>query len=548
MVGQHMGMANQAAGSKGKEGSGSGKQGGEDVKAALDAPVLFSTPTSTTRIFHLNRPKALNSLNEEMVRLLTQKIRGWKESEMCRVIVGRGDGGSIGGGGDGAVRAFCAGGDVKFVALAAQSNQLSSALDFFKAENELDYLLARIGNGGSAGLGKIYVVFMEGVTMGGGAGLSYPSPLRISTSTTTFAMPETAIGFAPDVGAQFYLAQLDGWVGAWLGVTGESIYGRSVYELGIATHYVPQRAMNDVLAAIQQLDEPTLPQLASLISTFSAPPPAPQTSSTPTYSSKSNPDAPSAIQGSVRKLLDHAFSQDSVSKIVKILEAARDDSGKEQGKWDERARVWAGEQLETMGKRSPTGMKVALMAFRKARKMKSLKGQLNDDLLMCTAFLNGGTNDMVTGIISKLINKEKTQTWEPPSLDDPAIADEKILETWTDTTKSKVLGPAPKMTEYAGESSKRENLWGQFRNWGLPTEEMIQSYVDGSAKSSGAFALTEDQVKEKLVRDLAEKFEVDVAEGSSWQAGVREKVEEVVARCCELEKGHDEKYLKWVGQ
>ena len=66
------------------------------------------------------------------------------------------------------------------------------------------------------------------VLVGGGAGLAYPAPLRVATSTTNFAMPETAIGFAPDVGASFYLAQLDGCVGAWLGVCGDSVFGRSV--------------------------------------------------------------------------------------------------------------------------------------------------------------------------------------------------------------------------------------------------------------------------------------------------------------------------------
>lgn len=145
-----------------------------------------------------------------MVTLLSEKIKAWKASDLCKVIIGTST----------TDRGFCAGGDVKAVVEQAKAGNLREATQFFKDENTLDYELAI--------LGKPYVVFMNGITMGGGAGLSYPASLRVATPSTEFAMPETKIGFAPDVGSQFYLAQLDGFVGAWLGITGQSVYGRAV--------------------------------------------------------------------------------------------------------------------------------------------------------------------------------------------------------------------------------------------------------------------------------------------------------------------------------
>jgi 3-hydroxyisobutyryl-CoA hydrolase len=150
--------------------------------------------------------------------------------------------------------------------------------------------------------------------------------------------------------------------------------------LGIATHYVKQENLSDLVNELKNVQDPTLPRLVSLITPFSAPSP----SESSTWSSKSNPDAPSPLTGSVRALIDHAFSQPTVTKIYEALRSAIKD---EEAKWDDRAKEWAAKQIEIMDTRSPTGMKVALINYRKARKMRDLKGQFNDDLAMCTAFL-----------------------------------------------------------------------------------------------------------------------------------------------------------------
>jgi len=161
-------------------------------------------------------------------------------------------------------------------------------------------------------------------------------------------------------------------------------------ELGIATHYVPQTALAGLVEEIRNLEDPTLPRLAALITKHSAlaPPHPSQLPEDPAqYSSKSNPEAISPLCGSVRKLLDQAFSQPTVSKIYSVLrEAIADEQGSQ---WDSRARHWAEGVVKVMDTRSPTGMKIALGNYRQAKKDQDLKTQLNRDLAMTTAFLVG---------------------------------------------------------------------------------------------------------------------------------------------------------------
>lgn len=154
---------------------------------------------------------------------------------------------------------------------------------------------------------------------------------------------------------------------------------------------------------------------------------------------------------------------------------------------------------------------------------------------------------MVNSIFHKLIEKKKEiPTWVPASLDDPSLDEQEIMTTWFDRSKSEVLGKAPLMAEVEDPAVKGDqSAWGQYRAWGIPSEEVVKSYVTGSAKGSGAFALTEEQLKQRIVRHTAERFEIDAKVETEWAEGIRERVRDVVERCCEVEEGHDEKYLRW---
>lgn len=158
-----------------------------------------------------------------------------------------------------------------------------------------------------------------------------------------------------------------------------SILPRS--ELGLATHYVPQRSLHDVISAIQSFEDPTLPRLAALINTYTAPPPSPEVASSP--STATSKDSHTNITGAIRELLDDAFSKPTIKEILSTLAKA----ARSKAESDPKTAEWAKEQIEIMRQRSPTGMKVALHNFRQARETRHLQTQLNNDLAMCTAFL-----------------------------------------------------------------------------------------------------------------------------------------------------------------
>lgn len=163
------------------------------------------------RTIELNRPKKLNSLNGSMARKIIPRLQEWSKSQLANVVVLKGAG-----------RALCAGGDVAALAklnTEGPEGQKKSS-DYFALEYKLDHLIATYS--------KPYIAFMDGITMGGGVGLSVHAPFRIATENTVYAMPETTIGFFPDVGASFFLPRMEGELGSYLALTSEQLKGVDV--------------------------------------------------------------------------------------------------------------------------------------------------------------------------------------------------------------------------------------------------------------------------------------------------------------------------------
>ncbi|KAL7421630.1 3-hydroxyisobutyryl-CoA hydrolase [Cryptotrichosporon argae] len=474
---------------------------------ASSSPAMAAPPASelvafeslgASRVYRLNRPKALNALNREMITALTAKVTAWRESELCQLVVGMGD-----------ERAFCAGGDVKGLVL-GQKEGKDEALAFFKDEFELNWLLGR--------LGKPYVAVIDGIVMGGGAGLSLPAPIRVATSRTVFAMPETKIGYAPDVGANYYLAQLDGQIGAWLAVTGQEVYGRAVYELGLATHYVEPSTIADLVHQLTQLASPTLETVGSLVATYTTAP------TTAVPSSKASPDGPSPITGEVRVALDRAFSKSSVKDIYDALGEIAAEGGE--------AAVWAKTQQGLMNARSPTGMAVALENFKSAKAGKSLQKALRNDILMATGFAgpSRSTDDFTTGVTHLLIEKASSRApWSPSALDDAALSPAAIKAAFLtrgaeSAAPELALDPAPVKREGP------DSTWGRFRAHGLPSEATVRAWVEGDSPNAGAFKVKEHELLDRLVKAGPRAHEE------------RRRAAEIVARHCEKD---DEGYLNW---
>ncbi len=186
--------------------------------------IVFSE-TNQTGIIKLNRPKALNALNLEMAKKFHDKLLEWEEKDNILRVLLVGEG-----------KHFCAGGDVKSLVLAGKENSLKH--DFFKIEYKLNYLISQFS--------KEFLSIWNGVVMGGGVGLSIYGDHRLATDNSKFAMPESAIGFFPDVGGSYFLSNLPGNIGKYIGLTGEVLGLNELIFFGLATHYFKSNKIEDV--------------------------------------------------------------------------------------------------------------------------------------------------------------------------------------------------------------------------------------------------------------------------------------------------------------
>src|SRR5215475_7941658 len=180
----------------------------------------------------INRSQALNALTLDNYRRLDPALRAWAEDPSVHAVVVRGAGD----------RAFCAGGDVRAVYEAGRgiAGDPSLTAVFFREEYEL---IRRIHH-----FPKPYVAIIDGITMGGGAGISVNGAYRIATERTMFAMPETGIGLFPDVGATRFLNRCPGHLGRYLGLTGARLAAADVLYCGFATHVVEHDQIETFLA------------------------------------------------------------------------------------------------------------------------------------------------------------------------------------------------------------------------------------------------------------------------------------------------------------
>jgi len=441
--------------------------------------VLFESDGSL-RKYTLNRPLKLNALDEPMLSLLRPKIEEWSASNLCGTIVGVGVG-----------RAFCVGGDVESViANAADPATRPRAIDFFKREFEMDYILAA--------LQKPYVTILDGITMGGGVGLAALAPFRIATENTVFAMPETNIGYCPDVGGSFFLSRLDGQLGTYLALTSDNLRGRAVFELGFATHFIPSRRIPTLLDRLAALDSPTASHINNAIEELS---------------SERMPEEPaSPFLGATREAMDFAFRHDSVEKIVLDLESFIDHE-------DASVKQWATKTLAMLHARSPTSLKVALKAIRFGKSMGLLEA-LNMEMKIATAFCNQASPDFTIGVTAVLIRKDKARPqWSPATL--PEVSEE-IVSRFFDE-KSPYLASAPVLTIPETLALGKPSDPAKYA---LPTEADIRLVVNRS-KDTGTTKIRLDELIERVDSSRAGKL------------GVREKVLEVAQRKCIVEDNAD---------
>ena len=324
----------------------------------------------------MNRPRALNALNLGMIRGLKAAVDAWRADGAVKLVLLEGAGG----------KAFCAGGDVRAVALSLGSpvpeGQEPLSRAFFREEYRLNQLIHHFP--------KPYVALVDGICMGGGLGLSVHGSHRVVTERLVLAMPETAIGLFPDVGGGWFLPRFPGEAGTYLGLTGARCNAAEAMWLGFGTQHVPHdrlEAVVDALAAADWSAGPARDVATRVLEGFTTEP------------------GPAPLKEH-REELARCFSKDSVEEILAALGAE--------------GTPWAEETRATLGRMSPSSLKVTL------RQLRLCRGRPYDEVVTVEYRLSQHTTaltDFREGIRAVLVDKDNRPRWNPPTLAEVREAD-----------------------------------------------------------------------------------------------------------------------------
>ncbi|MBJ8348114.1 enoyl-CoA hydratase/isomerase family protein [Antrihabitans sp. YC2-6] len=318
----------------------------------------------------LNRPKAINALNHAMVHPITAALWAWAEDEDVTAVVITGSG----------ERGLCAGGDIVSIYYDAQKGGADSS-DFWRDEYVLNALIARFP--------KPYVAVMDGIVMGGGVGISAHGSHRIVTERSKIGMPEVGIGFVPDVGGTYLLAQAPGELGTHVALTTARMSAADAIATGFADHFVPTSDLPALLAALAS------GPVSEVVAKFAQEPPL------------------SELVGQ-QDWIDECYSADTVEQIVARLRAHSSPE--------------ANKAAEAILSKSPIAVKVALLSLRRARDASSIEEVLNDEYRVSLACLK--SRDLVEGIRAQVIDKDRNPAWSPATLE--AVTDDQVAAYFAD--------------------------------------------------------------------------------------------------------------------
>ena len=328
--------------------------------------VLITTEGAAGRL-SLNRPKALHSLTLDMCHAMSAALSEWANDDAVKaVILDHAEG-----------RGFCAGGDINLLRESALNDGGISGRKFFRDEYQLNHQMFTYA--------KPIVAFMDGITMGGGVGISQPCKFRVATENTRFAMPETGIGLFPDVGGGWYLSRLGGRLGQFLALTGARLDGAECLWAGIATHYLPHEALAKAKERIAHGHEP-----GGVLSALSVHPPE------------------ARIEGNAAAIRKH-FASDRYKDILASLEA--DDS------------EWAAKELATLSTKSPQTCKVALRQLRESATLNDFADNMRMEYRIASRVLT--RPDFAEGVRAVIVDKTGDPKWDPPT---PEGVSEELLD------------------------------------------------------------------------------------------------------------------------
>jgi enoyl-CoA hydratase len=316
--------------------------------------VLVSVDRGVGRL-RLNRPKAIHALTTEMCEAMSVALLRWRtDSNVQCVVIDHAEG-----------RGFCAGGDVVMLAKSGSSDA-REAREFFFAEYRLNHLLFTYE--------KPTVAIMDGITMGGGVGISQPCTYKVATENTRLAMPETSIGLFPDVGGGWYLPRLPGRVGQFMALTGARLDGSECAYLGLATHYIPAASLEELVDRIVAAPDRLQGTLGG--------------------ASETPPDAKVANNLS---LINRLFASDRLEEILAGLEA-------DESEWSEK-------ELLTLRTKSPLSCKVSLRLLAEGATRESFADEMRAEYALAGHVVK--THDFKEGVNALLIEKHNEPKWDP---------------------------------------------------------------------------------------------------------------------------------------
>ena len=451
-------------------------------------------------VLTLNRPQALNALDLDTIRTLTAALNNASPEDTSLVLL-KGNG-----------RAFCAGGDVKgtlllFLLLEKHSSSIAvtrlgqqrdkSATSFFFEEYRLNHLLATYK--------KPIVALIDGITMGGGVGLSVHTPFRVCTERSVFAMPETSIGLFPDVGGSFFLPRMDNEaLGMFLALTGARLKGQDVFWSGVATHYVPSERLPELEMRLAQLHPSATTHLETIGRVLD------ELSGAVDYKQYSL-----AATGFL-DMIDTCFSRQSVEAIFRELAKHPHPAAKSI--------------LDTLKRMSPTSLKITHRQLQLGKRMDFARCFQMEYRLASRAVQAyhqaGKSRDFYEGVRAVLVDKDNKPRWNPAHLKHVTESDvDWYFSPFTDSVDEWDL-PEPTFMAYPA-------------HMGLPFERDIKRLMEKrAAKNTGGGKLTRHEV-------MAAFRDGSMGAGVSRKPGVMQKVQAVLDRCTSEQQ---DGALKWTSK
>ncbi len=316
----------------------------------------------------LNRPEALNALTHNMICELEAQLLDWQADSTVKAVI-------LQGAGD---KAFCAGGDIRKI-YEAGIKQDFSVIEFFQDEYRLNRL--------SYHYKKPYISFLNGITMGGGVGISMHASFPVATEQFSFAMPETSIGFFPDVGGSYLLSRCADQIGVYLGLTGMRLSVADAYALDVINTVIDSNSWPTIVEQLQGSDW-----------------------GDDAHSAVRNVLQQNTIKPSVSELSDYlplikrCFCYDDVESILQQLAAENTP--------------WASQTAELIARKSPISLKVTLEQIRRGATLTFDECMAMEEVIV-KHFLR--TADFYEGVRAALVDKDKSPTWQPEQLHDVTV-------------------------------------------------------------------------------------------------------------------------------